>query len=153
MVSRSVSSSNCISQILKLHFSYLARLVSQILKYMSRSRSARHKRTPKAETGPSKSRLIKGSAKNYDYEAHLSEQTRSGTAKNYDYEAHLTPATSKNIDAESHFLKTTSDEQSGTAPDSNSRQGHIPSFFNDNNCGDDRADDLGDRICTYYIYT
>ena len=111
---------------------------------MSRSRSARHKRTPKAETGPSKSRLIKGSsgtAKNYDYETHLSEQQpRSGTARNYDYEAHLSSASSKKFDAESHFLKTTADEQSGTAPDSNSRQGHILSFFN-HNCNDEGADD------------
>ena len=111
---------------------------------VSRSRSARHKRTPKTDqpAGPSsKSRLNKetrsGTAKNYDYEAHLSENTRSGTcvAKNYDYEAHLSSsASSKNFDtaAESHFLKkTTADEQSGTAPDSNPRQGHIHSFFND----------------------
>ena len=108
---------------------------------VSRSRSARHKRTPKTDqpAGPSKSRLNKetrsGTAKNYDYESHLSENTRSGTvAKNYDYEAHLSSsASSKNFDAaESHFLKkTTADEQSGTAPDSNSRQGHIHSFFND----------------------
>ena len=122
---------------------------------MSRSRSARHKRTPKTDqpSGPSKtSRLNKetrsGTAKNYDYEAHLSE-TRSGTARNYDYEAHLSSASSKNFDAESHFLKTTADEQSGTAPDSNSRQGHIPSFFYDT-CNDERADDVGDLV--WYIW-
>ena len=110
--------------------------------HMSRSRSARHKRTPKAETGPSKSRLIKGSsgtAKNYDYETHLSEQQpRSGSVRNYDYEAHLSSASSKKFDAESHFLKTTADEQSGSAPDSNSRQEHILSFL-DNNFNDEGA--------------
>ena len=82
---------------------------------MSRSRSARHKKSPKPiESGSNhtKSRLNKGS------------ETRSGTVKNFDYEAHL----SKNFDAtESNFPKTTTAaELSGGAPDSNSRQDRFP---------------------------
>ena len=87
---------------------------------MSRSRSARHRRTTKAEP-----RLNKGS------------ETRSGSVKNYDYETHLSKK------AEPHFLKTRADEQSGRAPDSISRQAHIPSFFNDN-CYDDDDDYVDD---------
>ena len=83
---------------------------------MSRSRSARHKKSPKlTESGSNNtksSRVNKGS------------ETRSGTVKNFDYEAHL----SKNFDAtESHFPKTTTAaELSGGAPDSNSRQDRFP---------------------------
>ena len=84
---------------------------------MSRSRSARHKKSPKPtlDSGGNhtkSSRVNKGS------------ETRSGTVKNFDYEAHL----SKNFDAtESHFPKTTTAaELSGGAPDSNSRQDRFP---------------------------
>ena len=82
-----------------------------ISEVVSRSRSARHKKSPKPtlDSGGNhtKSRVNKSS------------ETRSGTVKNFDYEAHL----SKNFDATSHFPKTTTAaELSGGAPDSNSRQ-------------------------------
>ena len=76
---------------------------------MSRSRSARHKKSPKpTESGGNHTK------------SRLNKESRSGTVKNFDYEAHL----SKNFDAtESHFPKTTTAaELSGGAPDSNSRQ-------------------------------
>ena len=80
---------------------------------MSRSRSARHKKSPKPT-------LDSGSNHAKSSRVNKGSETRSGTVKNFDYEAHL----SKNFDAtESHFPKTTTAaELSGGAPDSNSRQ-------------------------------
>ena len=84
---------------------------------MSRSRSARHKKSPKPT-------LDSGSNHTKSSRVNRGSETRSGTVKNFDYEAHL----SKNFDAtESHFPKTTTAaELSGGAPDSNSRQDRFP---------------------------